>query len=121
MRGVKHGREALRAMVQVNNVSAYARRLGVVPPSYHAVVAEAMRLATGYRPTLRAVGEAVERIRIVQWNNAKASFAAAHAARVWAYRMDPEQTVMESERVRLAWRRFERARRKPEAGTPADW
>ena len=90
------------------HVESYARQVGLVAPAYSVVISYAMQQALGYRPTLRAVDEAMTTIRGRVWDGARASFEAARAARRWAYTANPDGRLSQAEDDRSAQLIFER-------------
>ena len=106
------GRHARDALAGANANSDYTRRLGLVPNSYGATIAGAIEKATGRKPTLKTVANALDALRASLWDSASASFRAAHDARTWVYENDPADRLLEVEEDRYAIFLFERERNK---------
>jgi hypothetical protein len=93
-------------------VPVYGRRIGVIPDAYQHVLAAAMHKATGTRPSLKHVSNTLADLRMCMWKHALTRIHAAHAARTWVYRNDPNQRFTRAENDKEALRRFERDRQK---------
>jgi hypothetical protein len=94
----------------LSTISAYTRRLGVIPDSYGSVLGSAVERLTGSKPSLKARDAMLCSLRAALWDAASASFRAARDARSWVYTNDPEDLLFKAEDDRCAQAIFERAR-----------
>ena len=105
---------AAEALADLQGVSGYTKRLGVIPDSFVHIFSHVMSIAAPHSPpSLQFLGSLLRSLRQDLWDAALLCIRSAHSARSWLLRNVVAGTVVAAEEALLAQRRYERRRAPP--------
>ena len=117
-----HSRLVTKACRDLSKLSAYTKRLGVLPESFKYVISFIYGKWRGERMSFEARDRLLSDTRLRHWDTAVMCFRGANAIRKWIYDGDPSGRLAEVGFLRSVQSAFERRRRgrrrKAKGATP---
>lgn len=102
------------ALLDLQGISGYTKRLGVLPDSFVHILSHAQSIADpDSSPSLASLASLMRSVRQDLWDAAVLCIRAAHSARTWFLRDVVAGTVAAAEEALSAQRRYERRRAGP--------